>query len=307
MRHVDERLEKPIGIFGLTHGELLSSEWVNDDILAVKVTLEVMDDSSTCSEPVKMIHVPPPCITSNLLSFLEDCKCTDTTFVVDGQRIQAHSQILAARSEVFERELNGGMREASSKVIEIIDVDAVVFVAFLRFLYTDDFAHIEVALNKKATGVSSEANMARSSSSNNTSNQPNSCVDMLQSILSISHKYQVPRLRLWCEQKLVEHISIDRVCSILCQAHLYEAKELESACLNFIADKMVAVASTSGFANLSMDWSEIMLKITLHQANFSQKEMMTAIAAHDQSKQNRSAQQRPEEPVTGSPKRRRVH
>merc|ERR1712107_616334 len=184
---------------------------------------------------------------------------------------------------------NGGMREASSKVIEISDVDAVVFAVFLRFLYTDDFSHIELVLNKKATEVSSETSVLRSSS--NASNQLSSSVDMLQNILSMSHKYQVPRLRLWCEQKLVEHISIDRVCSILCQAHLFEAKELEGACLAFIADKMVAVASTSGFANLSVDWPEIMLKITLYQANLSQKDIQTAIAAHDQSKQDRSSQQ----------------
>ena len=43
-------------------------------------------------------------------------------------------------------------------------------------------------------------------------------------------KYQVQRLRLWCEQQLCEYISKDQVCSILCQAHLYEASQLEKVC-----------------------------------------------------------------------------
>lgn len=51
----------------------------------------------------------------------------------------------------------------------------------------------------------------------------------LQKLLSVSHLYQVQRLRLWCEHKLCECLTVVDAFSILCQAHLYEAKQLEQA------------------------------------------------------------------------------
>lgn len=39
----------------------------------------------------------------------------DVTFVVQGETMKAHSPILCARSEVFEKELTAGLRESTSK------------------------------------------------------------------------------------------------------------------------------------------------------------------------------------------------
>ena len=51
-------------------------------------------------------------------------------------------------------------------------------------------------------------------------------------------------LRLWCEQQLCECIDVDGACDVLRQAHLYEAKQLEAACLDFVKANMAAVAVT---------------------------------------------------------------
>ena len=45
-----------------------------------------------------------------------------------------------------------------------------------------------------------------------------------QRALAASHKYQVTRLRLWCEQQLCECISVAEVCNVLCQARAREAR-----------------------------------------------------------------------------------
>merc|ERR1712194_132255 len=59
-------------------------------------------------------------------------------------------------------------------------------------------------------------------------------MSMLQQLLALSHKYQQSRLQLWCERELCECITIEHVCSVLCQAHLNDAKKLAEKCLIFI-------------------------------------------------------------------------
>ena len=61
----------------------------------------------------------------------------DVTFLVKGEAICAHSQILLARSDVFASELLGGMQESISKEIVVEDCEGEIFKAMLRFLYTE--------------------------------------------------------------------------------------------------------------------------------------------------------------------------
>ena len=49
---------------------------------------------------------------------------------------------LAARSEHFRAMLYGGMRESSSREVEVKDVSYEVFLAMIEFLYTDDVCDI---------------------------------------------------------------------------------------------------------------------------------------------------------------------
>merc|ERR1712125_21519 len=136
------------------------------------------------------------------------------------------------------------MGESVTKEIKIEDCSAFTFKALLRFLYTDDFSCTQEAMHKASCGDQSASTW-------------------LQSLLAVSHKYALPRLQAWCEQKLCEYIAIDEVCSILCQAHLYEAKQLASACLNFVKKHYAAVMVTEKFGTLAREWPDVMLKINL--------------------------------------------
>merc|ERR1712232_1314585 len=95
-------------------------------------------------------------------------------------------------------------------------------------------------------------------------------MSMLQHVLAVSHKYQVARLRLWCEEQLCKHITVTEVCSVLCQAHLYEAKQLESACLTFIMKNMQSVMVVPSFGVLAKEWPAVMLKISRFMAGISE-------------------------------------
>jgi speckle-type POZ protein len=266
---------RPIGIFGLTHTELLASEWIKDDTLTVKIELELREDEHyVCSDVNAEITIPARTIDADLLALLEDGTSSDVTFIVEGERIKAHSQILAARSAVFERHLNGGMSESLSREIVIEDCDAFTFRALLRFLYTDDFDCMEklpyantAAPNNVSSGCAGLQNGSRFNMAS------------LQIMLAVSHKYQLARLRSWCEHRLCECISVPEVCSVLCQAHLYEAEELEKACLAFIAKSLQAVVLTEKFGTLGKEWPEVMLKVNTFTAGVSESSAALAIQA----------------------------
>jgi len=175
----------------------------------------------------------------------EDGKYCDVTCILDEETIKCHSFILAARSEVFDRELNGGMNESISKVIIIEDCDATTFKGFLRFLYTDDLDCIKEL--------------------------------SLQSMLAVSHKYQVARLQLYCEQQLCDGITTENICSVLRQAHLYQASQLEKVCLTFLRDHMNLVVVTPEFVSLSKEWPDLMLKLNTFLAGLPLSSVATAL------------------------------
>lgn len=285
-------LERPLGIFGLRHEDLTKSEWVENDTMTVKVEVETMEDSAVdtvdTSEVGSDVTVPPATLATNLLSMLEASRCTDITFIIEEKRIAAHSFILAARSEVFDRELNGSMREAVSKVIEIRDADFTTFDVFLRFLYTDDLDHTKAMVSKLTELAKSPVVAGSSHKEAEVVTHPRTAI--LQNLLAVTHRYQVQRLRLWCERQLCQYICKDRVCSILCQAHLYEASQLQKACLKFIKNNMEAVMATRGFGSLSAEWPEVTLKINTFCAGLSEQGAAEAKSALEESRKKRSSE-----------------
>lgn len=252
------------GIFGLSYEELLQSEWVMDDTLTVKFELEVRPEGGPESECwIPAAEVPEPTMKSDMRALLEEGSCSDMQFMVQEEVIQAHSQVLCARSEVFRKQLTAGMQESVSKVIVIEDCDVVTFKAFLQFLYTDRLPDAEALILAAA-----------SNESENGSCDPQ--LSQIQALLVVSHKYQVKRLQLWCEAKLSEEISASKVCSILVQAHLFQAKQLEKACLSFIKTKAGQVLSLPAYADLIKKWPQIGLKVSLFLAGVSETEELAS-------------------------------
>lgn len=268
---------RPMGIFGLSHKEFSESEWVVDDALTVKFNLQVRPNQYPNTKTLAPdVLVPPATLHRDMLSALESGKGSDVTFIVEGEAIKAHSLILCCRSEVFDRQLNGGLRESVSREIVVQDCDPLAFKTLLQFLYTDDFACIEQSLKASTigagTGTSSDAPppMVRTA---------NAQVSLLQSMLAVSHKYQLSRLRLWCEKQLCELMMASEVCSVLCQAHMYEAHQLEEACLKYIKDNAASAMATPAFAVLGKDWPEVMLKISIFLAGLPEERAAAALEA----------------------------
>ncbi|CAE7639816.1 BPM1, partial [Symbiodinium sp. CCMP2456] len=174
------------GIFGLSHEELLQSEWVENDTLTVKFELEVRPHQDEEILPmIPAAEVPEPTILKDTRALLEQGTCSDVRFMVQGEEIEAHSQILCARSEVFRKQLTGGMQESISKVILIEDCDIAIFKAFLQFLYTDQLPDAQ-ELVQKGTSHNNETE---------------------------SYGRELSRI----QAKLSEQVDTSQVCGILCQ------------------------------------------------------------------------------------------
>ncbi|CAK9070854.1 unnamed protein product [Durusdinium trenchii] len=63
------------GIFGLTHKQLLNSDWVEDDALTVKFELEVRPDDWYGRAPLKPhVDVPPSTISSDMRTLLDEAR-----------------------------------------------------------------------------------------------------------------------------------------------------------------------------------------------------------------------------------------
>merc|ERR1711933_623219 len=104
-------------------------------------------------------------------------------------------------------------------------------------------------------------------------------IGWLQGLLAVSHKYAVERLQSWCEKQLCECITLNGVCSLLCQAHIYEAKQLVNACLTFIKEHYAGLIVTEEFGTLAKDWPDLMLKIDLCTHGVSESRAKPSIEA----------------------------
>ena len=241
------------GIFGLTYKQLLQSQWVTNDTLTVKFTLEVRPCGLEEFKPLKAsAEVPGPTLQCDTEALLQNAACSDLRLVVRDEVIPAHSQILCARSEVFRHQLAAGMQESITKQIVIEDCDAATFRAFLKFLYTDSLPSAEDL----------EDLMHKASDGDESHDDGQVPLAPMLALLAVSHKYQVMRLQRWCEQQLCERLSTPQLCGILQQAHLLQAEQLEKACLCYLRDHMQEVAKLPAYDELFKAWPQIGQKIS---------------------------------------------
>ncbi|CAE7171611.1 BPM1, partial [Symbiodinium pilosum] len=208
------RPESPptLGIFGLSHEELISpeSEFVVGDELTMKCVLDVRSGQP----PVTIPRYPTgelqgTSMSSDMQAFLESGNFSDVQFVVQDEVINAHSQVLCARSEVFRLQLTAGMQESVTKTIKIDDCAANTFRLLLKFLYTDSLTAPEDLAAEVAPNDEDAATERW-------------VVSQYQGLLAVAHKYQVTRLQRLCEAYLIAQFSPKSVCGIAAQALLLQ-------------------------------------------------------------------------------------
>jgi len=90
------------------------------------------------------------CLSSDYLQLLESAANSDVTFLVQGERIQAHKLVLSTRCQYFRRMFESNTQEGLINEVRVTDISPDVFRGLLRFLYSDalpkDFPEIALDL-----------------------------------------------------------------------------------------------------------------------------------------------------------------
>jgi len=112
-------------------------------------------------------------LATDLLKLLETSTNADITFIVQGERINAHKAILATRCEYFQRMFAAKTKENATNEVEVPDFEPDVFRGMLSFLYS---------------GL-----------------PPKNLADIALELLLASDKYGVEKLKKICEENAAIH------------------------------------------------------------------------------------------------------
>ena len=194
--------------------DLEASGYLADDAYAVQCAIAVLREvppqtATVADDPRPEAALPSPDLLRHLRELLREGTGADVTFVVSGQPFAAHRAVLASRSPVFMAELFGGMREGSSRCVEVEDTEPAAFGALLGFVYTDTVPELD------RLGEEEAASMA-------------------QHLLAGADRYGLERLKLICEWKLSDGITVDTAATTLALAEQHGCRGLKEACFRFL-------------------------------------------------------------------------
>ncbi|XP_044985312.1 BTB/POZ and MATH domain-containing protein 2-like [Hordeum vulgare subsp. vulgare] len=203
---------------------LEGSPHLRDDCLTIRCDVTVVKDILD-----EEARIPPSDLHRHFGDLLGSKDGADLTFQVGGRGFPAHRCVLAARSSVFKAGLLGAMAESSCSTIEIRDMEPDVFECLLHFIYTDSVPLLDVV--------------------------------MAGHLLEAADRYDIPRLKVICEEKLCSHIDSNMVATSLALAEQHRFHRLKEACLRFLVtpSNFKAMIASDGFDHLTSSccWSVV--------------------------------------------------
>lgn len=155
----------------------------------------------------------------------------DVTFLLGQKKepIKAHKYMLVSRSSVFQSIFGGSISgDSNSDTIPVSDIDPETFKTLLMFLYCEQ-ATIDA--------------------------------DNVKQLLYAAKKYAVKGLVDKCLAFLESSINVQNVCNILEQVHLYDGKNLEMKCVNYIHEHAEDVLKSDAFRSLCPSCVENIVKV----------------------------------------------
>lgn len=136
-------------------------------------------------------------LSSDLKKLHDNGKFADAVLQVDKQEFPVHKAILAARSNVFAKMFEHGMKEGTTGTVTIKDIEPFIINNVLQHIYTgkvDDMT-----------------------------------ADKAIQLYSVADMYELFQLKKECTSLILENISVDNVCRIAILADIYSASELQNA------------------------------------------------------------------------------
>ncbi|XP_042494094.1 BTB/POZ and MATH domain-containing protein 3 [Macadamia integrifolia] len=207
---------------------LETSDYLKDDCLAMNCTVGVVKTRIEGPEHYN-IPMPPSDMGQNLKELLASGIGSDITFEVGEETFKAHKLVLAARSPVFRAQFFGLIGNPNMDKVVVEDVEPSIFKAMLQFMYSDELPDVRE--------LSGSISICTSTI-------------MVQHLLAAADRFGLERLKLLCEAKLCDEITVDTVATTLALAEQHQCSQLKTICLLFAAGNLGAVMRSEGYGYL---------------------------------------------------------
>ena len=155
-------------------------------------------------------------------------KFNDVNFILHNKKIPAHKGVLATCSAVFEAMFSNDMMEKESNEVKIDDVDEVVFVEMLRFIYTGKVQNPNV---------------------------------LAADLLSVADKYDLEHLKKFSQLEMIKDLCVEQAAKYLVLADLHTADLLKKKTIEFISRNAAAVIKTEGWKQLVKSYAHLAAEI----------------------------------------------
>jgi hypothetical protein len=209
-----------------------------DDILIVESEIELFSEWQTSdnTEALANLQEEPIVVNADLQKDYEtllfnEALFSDVTFVVDGEKIPVHRNILCVRSSYFRGMFTSGLRESAEQVIALKDVDKVMFKELLRYIYCGN-------INEQVLH------------------------DQTIEILAIADKFDVEGLRNKCEALLLQRVTKSNASAILQAADTYHALKLKKRVLSVVTEHFLEIIATDAWKELCVHTPHLVGEIT---------------------------------------------
>ncbi|XP_021845606.1 BTB/POZ and MATH domain-containing protein 3 isoform X2 [Spinacia oleracea] len=192
---------------------LEQSEFLKNDCLLLECTVGVV--RSRMERPKQYsINIPPSDMGRSFKDLLENEIGCDIVFKVGDEKFNAHKLVLAARSPVFRAQFFGLVGNPNMDTVVVEDVEPSIFKAMLLYIYSDSLPDVHEIMG---------------------SNSSCSFAIMVQHLLAAADRFDLDRLKILCESKLCDEITVETVTTTLSLAEQHRCAQLKRACLKFAA------------------------------------------------------------------------
>jgi len=168
-------------------------------------------------------------LSSDLGNLFMSGALSDVIVSCNGKEFNCHKVVLAARSSVFRAMFEHNMEERKNSAVKVEDVEGDAMEKLLHFIYTSKLDFLD--------SISFE---------------------LAARVLAAADKYELPRLKVACEECLSTRLTVENACEVLVLADLHNTIQLKLHVFKFINDRRVEdVMATDGWQQLLASHSHL--------------------------------------------------
>jgi len=168
-------------------------------------------------------------LSSDLGELFVSGALSDVIVSCSSRKFNCHKVVLAARSSVFGAMFEHNMEEKKNSAVKVEDVEGDAMEKLLHFIYTSKLDFLD--------SISFE---------------------LAARVLAAADKYELPRLKVACEECLSTRLTVENACEVLVLADLHNTIQLKLHVFKFINDRRVEdVMATDGWQQLLASHSHL--------------------------------------------------